>query len=177
MLLFPTTPTLKSGSTAPKTLREFTEADSVESPAGQALNSVISQSSEQSIQISITDLETEFAIDANTIANKIQQCYFAGYIAKPEFEYLYRFKLLQPPPTSTDEIADLARQIVEEMNRNGPLSTGRVDRLAALFTGEECYAAALSNYFGMGLPDGLERCEKCTWCVTGTALKIDEMYS
>jgi len=142
------------------------------SAAGRALNSVISQSRGPTVHIHVIDLATKSGLDPDTLVAKITDYFHEGLIAWPEFEVVYKFKLLQPAPAAVDQNIQLSKQLFDELDRNGPLSKERIEKLNALFRGQECYAAALTHYFGMGLPDGMVQCDQCTWCTTRTALKV-----
>jgi hypothetical protein len=115
-------------------------------------------------------LATEFGLEPDAIAAKITDYFHAKLIAKPDFEMGYKFQLLKPASTAVYQNPKLSNLLFTELKDNSPLSRDRGEKLNALFRGRECYAAALSHYFGTRLPNGMVRCNQCTWCTTRIAL-------
>jgi hypothetical protein len=163
-------PPKRRGASTLDSLKRYTQSDT--SAAGRALNSIISQSRGHKIYIHVIDLATKSGLEADTLVAKITDYFHEGLIAWPEFEVVYKFRLLQPAPAAVDQSIQLSKQLFDELDQNGPLSTERIEKLNALFGGRQCYAAALTHYFGMRLPDGMVQCDQCTWCTTRTALGV-----
>ncbi|KAF2675034.1 ATP-dependent DNA helicase [Microthyrium microscopicum] len=155
------------GASTLNDLKKYAQSDT--SATGKALNFVISQSQGPTIPIHIIDLATKSGLEHDALVAKVIDYFHEGLIAWPEFEVVYTVKLLQPAPTAVEQLK-LSRQLFDDLDRNGPLSRERIKKLDALFQGHECFAAALTRYFGMGLPNGLTQCDQCTWCTTRKAL-------
>jgi methionyl-tRNA synthetase len=151
-------------------LKAFAHSDT--SDAGKILNSVISRAFRPTIHIDIKDLANKSGIEPDALVARIVDYFHEGLIAWPEFEAVYKMKLQQLAPTTMDQITQLSGELFDELERNGPLSTERVEKLNSLFRGKRCYAAELTQYFGMNLPNEMDQCNQCTWCTTRTELKI-----
>lgn len=78
-----------------------------------------------------------------------------------------RYKVLRPLPQTEEEINKLVVELHEDLAAREEDAMKRVQQVSDLITGTTCYALALAQHFGMGLPDGKDKCGHCTICTTG----------
>lgn len=83
-----------------------------------------------------------------------------------------KFRVLQKLPQTKQELDDLAKKMYADLEQKEKDALHRTQEVVNLVTGEQCFAQALTQHFGMSLPDGKERCGHCTFCDSGKAVKL-----
>lgn len=83
-----------------------------------------------------------------------------------------KFRVLQKLPQTKQELDDLAKKMYADLEQKEKDALHRTQEVVNLVTGEKCFAQALTQHFGMTLPDGKERCGHCTYCDSGKAVKL-----
>ncbi|KAI1760093.1 ATP-dependent DNA helicase recQ [Hypoxylon sp. FL1150] len=78
-----------------------------------------------------------------------------------------RYKILKRLPSAPEEIDEITDKLYAEMEVKEKDALRRTQEVADLITGDKCFALALAQHFGMGLPDGNTKCGHCTHCLTG----------
>ncbi|KAI2633400.1 ATP-dependent DNA helicase recQ [Xylaria nigripes] len=101
------------------------------------------------------------------IIRKLRGLNDEGVIVLDASGVVNRYKLLKTPPTTPQEVDKIADQLYVEMEGREADAMKRFNGACDLLTGEQCFALALSKYFGMSLPDGMLKCRNCTNCLTG----------
>ncbi|KAI0168926.1 ATP-dependent DNA helicase [Hypoxylon sp. FL1284] len=83
-----------------------------------------------------------------------------------------RYKVLKALPSTAEGIDEIADKLYADMEARERDALGRTHEVADLITGDKCFALALAQHFGMGLPDGKEKCGHCTHCLTGARVLL-----
>lgn len=83
-----------------------------------------------------------------------------------------RYKILKKLPSAPEEIDELTDKLYVDMEIKEKDALRRTQEVADLITGDKCFALALAQYFGMGLPDGKTKCDHCTHCLTGKRVML-----
>lgn len=88
---------------------------------------------------------------------------------------LNKYKVLGPLPRTNKELDALTDKVHAELEGREKQALERIQQVVSLFTRPACFARSLAQNFGMDLPGGSStttRCERCTFCVGGGALKL-----
>ncbi|KAJ0114137.1 tp-dependent dna helicase recq [Diaporthe amygdali] len=78
-----------------------------------------------------------------------------------------KFRVLRKLPSSDAQLDELARKMYVDLEQRERDALTRCREVLELITGERCFAVALAEHFGMGLPDGKDECGHCTFCISG----------
>ncbi|KAI1387130.1 ATP-dependent DNA helicase [Hypoxylon trugodes] len=78
-----------------------------------------------------------------------------------------RYKILGKLPSTPEEIEAVTDKLYVDMEAREEDAMRRTQQVVDLVTGDTCFALALAQHFGMGLPDGKTACGHCTHCLTG----------
>jgi hypothetical protein len=82
-----------------------------------------------------------------------------------------RYRILKKLPRGK-EIDTLVDQLYEDLERREEDAIQRTQQVYNLMTGDKCYARALTDHFGMTLPDNKQKCGHCTHCEVGHRLRM-----
>ncbi|KAI2470178.1 ATP-dependent DNA helicase [Annulohypoxylon bovei var. microspora] len=77
-----------------------------------------------------------------------------------------RYKVLKKLPSTPKEIDEITDKLFADMESREEDALRRTQQVIDLITGDSCFAAALAEHFGMGLPDEKTKCGHCTHCLT-----------
>jgi hypothetical protein len=77
-----------------------------------------------------------------------------------------RYRILKKLPTEDSELDELTDKLYVDMEAREKDALERTQQVAGLITGSKCFAVALTEHFGMDLPDGKKTCGHCTYCMT-----------
>lgn len=83
-----------------------------------------------------------------------------------------KFRVLKKLPSTTKELQELASNMYLDLEKKEKDALLRTREVVDLITTERCYAATLAEHFGMGLPDGKDKCGHCTFCEKGKAVEL-----
>lgn len=83
-----------------------------------------------------------------------------------------KYRVLQELPKTKEELDDLAKKMYVDLEQKEKDALHRTKEIVDLVTSEKCFAQALTQHFGMNLPDGMNSCGHCTFCETGEAVKL-----
>ncbi|KAI1472783.1 ATP-dependent DNA helicase [Daldinia caldariorum] len=78
-----------------------------------------------------------------------------------------KLKILKPLPKTPGQIKAIADKLYVDMEAREEDAMRRTQQVADLITGDKCFAIALAEHFGMGLPGGKVKCGHCSHCLTG----------
>ncbi|KAI0835022.1 ATP-dependent DNA helicase [Hypoxylon sp. FL0890] len=78
-----------------------------------------------------------------------------------------RYKILNQLPSTPQELEAITDKVYTEMEFRERDALRRTQQVADLVTADRCFALALAEHFGMGLPGSKTRCGHCTHCLTG----------
>lgn len=73
------------------------------------------------------------------------------------------FRVLKKFPLVPVERQKIVDALYKELEVREQQDLARIKDVMGLVAGEECFAKALAQHFGDGLPEGKE-CGQCTWC-------------
>ena len=131
-------------------------------------------------------------VPRNHIVHRLNELNDLGALALKTGGLQHRYRIVETLPRKDDEIAAIADDLYAEMETRESDALKRLDEVSALITGEQCFALALAQHFGMaddGLPDGPPtgdatmttttkakkmRCGHCTYCVTEQAVQLPQ---
>jgi hypothetical protein len=78
----------------------------------------------------------------------------------------HRYRILSQLPSTDDAIDELVEKLYADLEFREEEAMRRIKEVADFITGAKCFALALTEHFGMGLPDGKLKCGHCTFCIT-----------
>jgi len=94
-----------------------------------------------------------------------------GHIKLKVSGVVNRYRVLKPLPHTEAELDRLADSLYADLASRERDALRRANEVMELVTGKKCFALALTEHFGMCLPDDKARCGHCTYCITGTPVK------
>ncbi|KAH8204483.1 hypothetical protein TruAng_001399 [Truncatella angustata] len=100
------------------------------------------------------------------LMNKINDWHNRGIIEVTASGVQNRYRILQKLPTADGDLDTLTDNLYADMEAREKDALQRTQNVANLITGNGCFAFALANHFGMGLPDKKTHCGHCTICMT-----------
>lgn len=111
-------------------------------------------------------------IPRNDIVRRLNELHDAGALVLRVSGVQNKYRILQPLPQTEAEMDDLADRLHADMAAREADALHRIQQIAGLITGHQCFALALARHFGTGLPDGATRCGHCTYCLTNMPVKL-----
>ncbi|KAI1843782.1 hypothetical protein JX266_010041 [Neoarthrinium moseri] len=106
------------------------------------------------------------------IINKLNEWHNRGVIEVTASGVQNRYRILKELPTEDVELDELTDKLYSDMQDRERDALARTHQVSNLITGSKCFALALAEHFGMGLPDGKSQCGHCTFCITRKALAL-----
>lgn len=104
------------------------------------------------------------------LMNKINEWSNRGMIDVQGSGVMNRYRILDELPVEASELDALTDDLYVDMQAREKDALGRMQQVADLVTGDQCFAFALAKHFGMGLPTGKDNCGHCTFCITKKAV-------
>ena len=83
-----------------------------------------------------------------------------------------RYLLQKELPKSKSEIDAVLDKLYAGLANQEKEALRHASDVMDLITGRKCFALAIAEHFGMGLPDGKTKCGHCTVCFTGKPVKV-----
>ncbi|GAW26118.1 putative ATP-dependent DNA helicase recQ [Rosellinia necatrix] len=108
----------------------------------------------------------------NDIIRKLNQLNDKSVLRLKVSGVVNRYKVLQELPSTSEEIKKITDKLHPEMENREKDAMKRFQAVCDLLTDSQCFAQALSGYFGMDLPDGKSKCGHCTYCLTGKPIVL-----
>ncbi|ETS78574.1 hypothetical protein PFICI_10636 [Pestalotiopsis fici W106-1] len=100
------------------------------------------------------------------LMNKINEWHNRGAIELNASGVVNRYRILDQLPSNDVEIDALTEELYADMQNREKDALNRMQQVVNLVTGRQCFAFALAEHFGMGLPSGKNSCGHCTFCMT-----------
>lgn len=116
------------------------------------------------------DAMTGSHILRSDLMNKINEWSNRGMIDVQGSGVMNRYRILDELPVEASELDALTDDLYVDMQAREKDALGRMQQVADLVTGDQCFAFALAKHFGMGLPTGKDNCGHCTFCITKKAV-------
>ncbi|KAI3342012.1 P-loop containing nucleoside triphosphate hydrolase protein [Ustulina deusta] len=101
------------------------------------------------------------------IIRKLNEFDVSGLIRLEALGMVNRYQVVQKLPSTPKEVGQIAEQLYVEMEDRETDAINRFHAVRGLLTDSNCFAWALTRYFGVELPGGKSRCGHCTYCLTG----------
>jgi superfamily II DNA/RNA helicase len=117
--------------------------------------------------VDVNDIAHRTGIFRVDLIRKLNDMHDTGSIELKVGGVEQKYRILRPLPRSNKEIESLVEDLHADLSRREQDALRRTKEVEGLITGDKCFALALANHFGMGLPDGKHACGHCTRCVTG----------
>ncbi|GAW13817.1 hypothetical protein ANO14919_032070 [Xylariales sp. No.14919] len=119
-----------------------------------------------------------YSIDINAVAKltgqlradilrKLNEFNDTGLIRLKASGVLNRYKVLKTLPSTPKQIGVITDKLHAEMEDRETDAMKRFQTVCDLLTDSQCFARALTRYFGMELPNGKPQCGHCTYCLRG----------
>lgn len=83
----------------------------------------------------------------------------------------YRYQIEKDLPDTNDGINEIIDKVLADLQGREKDAIHRGQQVMDLITGAKCFARALAEHFGMGLPNGQISCGHCTFCMTKTPVQ------
>ncbi|KAI2617323.1 ATP-dependent DNA helicase [Hypomontagnella submonticulosa] len=106
------------------------------------------------------------------VVRKLEDWHNRGIILLKKSGVENKYKILEALPRTAEDIEELTDELYKDMEAREQDALKRTQQVADLITGDTCFALAIAQYFGMGLPGGKEKCGHCTRCLTGKRVKL-----
>lgn len=100
------------------------------------------------------------------LMRKIDDWHNRGIIEVSASGVLNKYRVLADLPTKGEDLDLLTDGLYSDMQAREKEALQRTQAVSDLITGSKCFALALAEHFGMGLPDNKENCGHCTFCIT-----------
>ncbi|KAI0394918.1 hypothetical protein F5Y17DRAFT_457505 [Xylariaceae sp. FL0594] len=100
------------------------------------------------------------------IISKLNEFDNKGHILLKASGVVNRFKILKQLPKTKKKIGELTDKLYAEMEAREADAMRRFEAMCDMVTHKKCFARALAEYFGTGLPDKKPQCRHCTYCLT-----------
>ncbi|KAK1763432.1 ATP-dependent DNA helicase [Phialemonium atrogriseum] len=123
-------------------------------------------------QVDPAALANQYGLRRTDIVRRLNELHDQGIIELKAGGVEPRYRVLKALPRTGEEIEELVDMLYIDLQGREKDALRRVQDVAALITGEKCFAMALAQHFGMGLPDGREKCGNCVYCFTGKAVAL-----
>ncbi|KAI0405162.1 ATP-dependent DNA helicase recQ [Xylaria palmicola] len=101
------------------------------------------------------------------LVRKLNEFNDKGLIKLKASGVVNRYKVLKELPTTPKAVGAITDHLHAEMESREADAMKRFQAVCDLLTGGRCFARAITEYFGMELPDGKAECGHCTPCLTG----------
>ncbi|KAI0534474.1 P-loop containing nucleoside triphosphate hydrolase protein [Xylaria digitata] len=101
------------------------------------------------------------------IIRKLNEFNDRGLIQVKASGVVNRYKILKALPKTAKEVGEITDKLLAEMEDREMDAMKRFEAVSDLLTDSQCFARALTEYFGMELPNGKPKCGHCTYCLTG----------
>ncbi|KAI0441382.1 ATP-dependent DNA helicase recQ [Xylaria telfairii] len=108
----------------------------------------------------------------NDVIRKLNQFNDHGLIRLKASGVVNRYKILKKLPRTSEAVGVLTKKLHAEMEARETDAMERFQAVCDLLTDAKCFAAALTGYFGMALPDGRSLCGHCTYCLTAKPVAL-----
>lgn len=110
-------------------------------------------------------------LDRADIVKKLNQLAERGHIKLHTKGIVHRYLIQKELPKSQREIDAVVEKLYVDLEERERDALERGQQVMDLITGSKCFALALAEHFGMGLPGGRSSCGHCTYCITGIPVK------
>jgi hypothetical protein len=101
------------------------------------------------------------------VIRKLNEFNDRGFLQLKASGVVNRYKVLKELPTTSKQIGAITDKLHAEMEDRERDAMKRFQAVCDLLTGSRCFAGALTEYFGMELPERKSKCGHCTYCLTG----------
>ncbi|KZT06011.1 ATP-dependent DNA helicase [Laetiporus sulphureus 93-53] len=109
-------------------------------------------------------------IDRAEIARQVSNWQIDGCISVKASQVRARYQILNPLPKTTAGIQELANELYERMLDREQEAVAKLRQVIRFATNDNCFANAISSYFGD--EDTVLLCGKCSFCTTGTGIEF-----
>jgi hypothetical protein len=143
------------------------------SKEGEAIfRAIEKQSRNKNIKLDVSSISRAERLNRMEIIKVLNNLEFKGLLELRGSGVDSRYRVLKRLPASSIEVGNLARKLYVDLQARENQALYRALQVENLITGDQCYAHALAQHFGMGLPDGKQRCGHCSFCRTNTRLVL-----
>ncbi|TPX19052.1 uncharacterized protein E0L32_011296 [Thyridium curvatum] len=146
------------------------------SPAGQAIFTG-SRKAAKYHHIDVKEVAKAKGLQRNDIVKKLNVFESCGALKLTASGVENRYRILKPLPKTRKEIDVLVDKLHADLEQREKDALRRLEEVTELITGRQCYALALTQHFGMELPDGKETCGHCSFCLTKEAITLPALPS
>ncbi|KAI1171120.1 ATP-dependent DNA helicase recQ [Nemania sp. FL0916] len=143
-----------------------TRIKSDKSPAAKAIASR-SKKAKKWYSIDVSAVAKDTGLLRADMVRKLNELNDYGILRLKASGVVNRYKILKKLPSTPEEIGEITDKLHAEMEDRETDAMKRFQAVCDLLTDNKCFAAALTEYFGMQLPNGKAKCGHCTYCLTG----------
>ncbi|KAJ8122979.1 hypothetical protein ONZ43_g959 [Nemania bipapillata] len=136
------------------------------SPAAKAIDGH-SKKAKKWYTIDVNAVAKDVGLLRTDLIRKLNELNDKGVLRLKVSGVVNRYKILKKPPGTSKEIGKITDKLHAEMESREIDAMKRFEAVCDLLTDSQCFARALTEYFGMSLPDGKSKCGHCTYCLTG----------
>ncbi|KAK4196746.1 P-loop containing nucleoside triphosphate hydrolase protein [Triangularia verruculosa] len=106
-------------------------------------------------------------LNRGDIVAKLNQLDQQGHIRLQASGLTNRYILQKALPKTPSEKEKVVDKLYKDLASREKDALQRCKKVMGLITGSKCFALSLAEHFGMGLPEGKEKCGHCSFCLTG----------
>ncbi|KAI1801977.1 ATP-dependent DNA helicase [Daldinia bambusicola] len=117
--------------------------------------------------VDINKIVREMGLLRSDLVRKLQEYNDNGIILLKKSGVENKFKILNELPKTPNQIKVITDKLYVDMEAREEDALRRTQQVADLITGDKCFALALAEHFGMGLPGDKVKCGHCSYCLTG----------
>jgi hypothetical protein len=116
--------------------------------------------------IDVNAAAREAGLIRDDVVKKLNQLNERGHIKLQTKGLEHRYSILKEVPKTAPEIEAVVDKVYAQLQTREMDALTRGREVMNLITGNKCFARALAEHFGMGLPGGKPSCGHCTYCFT-----------
>ncbi|KAK4234543.1 P-loop containing nucleoside triphosphate hydrolase protein [Achaetomium macrosporum] len=121
--------------------------------------------------IDVNAAARDAGLDRNDIVKKLNQLNERGHIKLQTKGLEHRYVIQKELPKTKEDIEAVVDKIYAQLQQRERDALNRGREVMDLITGNKCFARALAEHFGMGLPGGKPSCGHCTYCFTRRSVR------
>ncbi len=117
--------------------------------------------------IDVAQAARERGLTRGALVGKLNKLDGQGHLQLKASGVVHRYRILKALPRSESQLDELVATLYAQLETRENDGLRRAREIMGLITGSKCFALALAEHFGMGLPSGKTSCGHCTYCMTG----------
>lgn len=150
-----------------ETTSTYRDARKDKSPEARGIFAIATSKNGKVYDIDLNAAARLACLKRSDLIRKIHSLHELGHIILRGTDIVQRYLILKPMPQTKNGRDRTAERLYADNLAKEQEALRRDKAVMDLVTGSKCFALALAEHFGMGLPDEKKSCGHCTFCFTG----------